>query len=401
MAASGEGFTLVTGKKGRGKAAFAVPKADLLDSLDTSCTLPDSKKHHPGLTFGNGGDAATNAAASKRAKNRRGERLDSVSPADKTMKRLDSICESMQGSGVAHSIEAGILQFIESQSHQLSGQDTKQSPNELSCVDIVCYGLGSLRYGSNPLQQLAALEVIRRVTVKAVEAQAARTRDAEMTANSAPLLPSVVSVSLYDPLFDETDVAVFQRLGYFVIHENESGFRKLRSMDATLKDPPPIAGDSVTAGIAQQRKYISTIFFLPHCGADLNGAVLAANWGPRLRSMCFIGNSLSWYRKCQEERIGAKSASGSSPQASDSSVLATASADSVLCCLNEAAAAVCVLSKAGNSVPATATAASGKHAPTGLRRVVERPITVPSGDQWEESYRALDATSLHTFEWVD
>lgn len=375
MAHNQDGFTLVSSRKKHGKkparthgqalpSPTATPTSRYLDSLSAACELPDGSSHHPGLKY-----VSTQTASGRRAK------LAVSSPSlERLIFRLDATIDKIERCTFVTTIGGCLDAFA----------DRLGSAHE---VDIVCLGLGSLRYGANPMNQLAALELLRRAVKSMVQrchiarqsalAEVVDQNDASQDAHTEPN----VSVFAYDPLFDADDVAVFARLGYHVIPENEGGRRAMRL--ATHGELDAQAGRS-DSGID---RFVPTIFFLPHCGGDLNGAVMATNWGPQLERMLFIGNSLSWYRRCQEERAGGPAGASRDSEGTDANALQRLWQAASVCTLqNEAGSA-------GTPVPRA-------NAGPALRHVLEVPLKVPHNDsEWEEAYRALDATSVHSFTW--
>ena len=218
-----------------------------------------------------------------------------------------------------------------------------------SVLELVCFGLGSLRHGSNSLVQLCMIELL-------VDAW----RDAASAAATAARTRVDVHVSLFDPDFDAADVAVLASRGYTVLTENEAGRRA------------PAPG-------------VPTLFFLPHCDHELMGKVFAANWAC-LSRVCIVGNSLSWIR-------------GAPPvTAADQRV--ELSHQYLL------AAARCTVPGTGSASAASRgdTAAAQLGFPAHLcvlgfpahLCVREYPITVPTRDsEWEAEFRAFDCTSFH------
>lgn len=112
--------------------------------------------------------------------------------------------------------------------------------------DMVCYGLGSLGSGLNPRYQLALARLLAK----------------RLSGLAGP-------PEFFDPVFSCEDRAALQRLGCVVTEQDEGGARRV------------------------QRR---TLFYMPHCEAELTDALLAANWGPgQLSQLVIIGNSFSTY----------------------------------------------------------------------------------------------------------
>lgn len=410
-------FTLVTRARGGGRrgaaAAPPLPRAGHLDSLAGGCKLPDAGRHHPGLTLGGADSAAATAATgpvpltSRRARReaRVAGALAPALPQERLLRRLADAVARLEASAVAQSLRDGLDAFLDDAATATPGARE---------VDVVCYGLGSLRYGANPLQQLATLEVLRRTAVRAVVARhgssaavaavatpppagggsddaglglaaAALSLGDDRTAAADPVPAAAVSVSLFDPLFDATDAAVLAALGYRVIGENEEAWRPVRRVAPQLP----------AATAATESACVPTVFFMPHCGREHNGAVLAANWGHALGAVCYVGNSMAVYRTAVTWRDahGAPPVDGASERA--------------LAALRrwEDAADVAVAAGTGKAAPPAVTGAAADGAAASaadgrLVRVTEYPLRVPPGHEWEEARVALDVLAAHVFTWA-
>ncbi|KAJ3676390.1 hypothetical protein LUZ60_003802 [Juncus effusus] len=112
-------------------------------------------------------------------------------------------------------------------------------------VRLVVYGIGSFESYPAPRLQLALAELLRR-----------------------RLSEDVASAEIFDPVLSATECHVAEELGFKVMLTNEHGRRK-------VKEP--------------------TIFFMPHCEAELYNSLLEANWPSDLNRMVLIGNSFSQY----------------------------------------------------------------------------------------------------------
>ncbi|GLE04838.1 hypothetical protein PINS_up013817 [Pythium insidiosum] len=117
-------------------------------------------------------------------------------------------------------------------------------------LHVVCYGLGSFCSSSNAVHQLAYAHALTQCI----------TREHAHVSCIA---------SVFDPVMNESDRLLAQRLGFSVIEHNERGRRA-------------VADD--------------TLFFMPHCGQALYQNVLLANWdAERLQRLTIIGNSFTAY----------------------------------------------------------------------------------------------------------
>ncbi|KAF7338431.1 Translation machinery-associated protein 20 [Mycena venus] len=117
--------------------------------------------------------------------------------------------------------------------------------HDLPPLQILCLGLGSPSSSPNSRAQLAFLLEICKATGI-----------------------GHTKVSIYDPVFSEEDVALFEELGFWVLSENQSRH---------LLDAP-------------------TILWMPHCDLELYESVLAANWSrEQLEYMILISNRLGDY----------------------------------------------------------------------------------------------------------
>ena len=287
------------------------------------------------------------ALTSRRARRAAAEAVPALSPVTRLLERLVSEVARLEASAVGAALSRAVAAFLTAAGADAQGE-----------VDVVCFGLGSLRYGSNPLLQLATLQVL---------VGACRAGD----------VAGSVHVALYDPLFDATDSAVLAALGHTVETVNTGGWRPLRLSAGSHGAEPPT--------------HVPTLFFMPHCGADLNAAVIAANWGPALQRLCFIGNSLRFFHHCREESgpVAARLLADSQPGGELAANRARA---------EEATQRLLeVASLARHPAPAEAEEEHG--GPPRLRGALEMPLPGPVGDDWEEVRRALDATSVHTFTW--
>jgi hypothetical protein len=86
------------------------------------------------------------------------------------------------------------------------------------------------------------------------------------------------SVSIFDPVFYNSEIEILRELGFEVITVNEEGKRK------TNPD-------------------IVTLIYLPHCPKQLINNFLWTNWGPELKNCIIFGNSFSKIIDSQPERI--------------------------------------------------------------------------------------------------
>jgi len=75
---------------------------------------------------------------------------------------------------------------------------------------------------------------------------------------------------VYDPILCVTEQQALQAMGCEILPTNQDG------NFAARKERP-------------------TLFYMPHCEAELYNNVLVANWGPALGQICILGNSLRSY----------------------------------------------------------------------------------------------------------
>lgn len=179
---------------------------------------------------------------------------------------------------------------------------------------LTCFGLGSLRFGSNPRLQLAMLVWLRDVMTECLRDAAAAAAPVAADA-AAPAAPTpLVVVDAYDPIFDADDVAVFAALGIGVLDdEGAASARRVQVVPAadgsgaSAVAPPAGAPSTSPAGVPasappappaaalaggcaasdalvpprpHDTAYTPTVFFMPHCNADLYDALLRDNGWP-------------------------------------------------------------------------------------------------------------------------
>ncbi|XP_021939694.1 SRR1-like protein isoform X2 [Zootermopsis nevadensis] len=85
-------------------------------------------------------------------------------------------------------------------------------------------------------------------------------------------------VSIFDPIFYNSEINILRELGFEVITVNEEGKRRA-SPDAV------------------------TLIYLPHCPKQLTNNFLWSNWGPELRNCIIFSNSFSRIIESQPKRI--------------------------------------------------------------------------------------------------
>lgn len=86
------------------------------------------------------------------------------------------------------------------------------------------------------------------------------------------------SVSVFDPVFYNTEIEILRELGCEVITVNEEGKHKLSP-------------------------HIVTLVYLPHCPKQLTNNFLWTNWGPELKNCIIFSNSFSKIVESQPKRI--------------------------------------------------------------------------------------------------
>ncbi|KAJ7176832.1 SRR1-domain-containing protein, partial [Mycena filopes] len=126
--------------------------------------------------------------------------------------------------------------------------------NSLSPSQIICLGLGSPSSSPNSRAQLAfLLEVCKSTGIEHSD------------------------VSIYDPIFCEEDVTLFDQLGLCTLSEDRAKGRSFIRSDHNLM------GESISIQ-------------MPHCDLDLYEGVLAANWSEeKLPNAILIANRLGDY----------------------------------------------------------------------------------------------------------
>lgn len=108
-------------------------------------------------------------------------------------------------------------------------------------TSLCCYGLGPPTRSANARAQAALIPLLR------------------------AMLPACTSLEAYDPVFEEDDAAVLRELGCRVLPEHEVSGRRV---------------DAVT------------LFYMPHCDAELYNDLLDANWSSAaICNVVIIGNS--------------------------------------------------------------------------------------------------------------
>lgn len=176
--------------------------------------------------------------------------------------------------------------------------------------EVICYGLGSLRFGTNSRIQLAVLCCIRDCLASSWRSSPAEPSTEPERASADESVPCGGGASCvgkgfapcrlrtlaFDPMFDEDDVAALRALEIEVISDNERGLRAAQQCTGhTATSETSTRSDCETVG----RHLLRPLFlFMPHCNADLYENMLAANAGEgggRLHAVTMVGNSLTWY----------------------------------------------------------------------------------------------------------
>ena len=127
---------------------------------------------------------------------------------------------------------------------------------------LVCLGVGSFASSASARYQLALALLLRQELQHVLPSGAA-----EDGGENSETLPRHLDV--YDPIFDEAELALLHARGCRVPTRNEEGRR------AALRP---------------------TLFFMPHCGRQLYANLLQANWGAApLCRLAVLGNSFGAY----------------------------------------------------------------------------------------------------------
>ncbi|RYG50617.1 hypothetical protein EON66_11645, partial [archaeon] len=174
---------------------------------------------------------------------------------------------------------------------------------------LLCYGLGTLKYGTNSGVQAAMLLTLRDAMQQWWDARCVSTTwsadapagDARTRTDAGPCAEvrtvhagrvketdagcgaavgrSSLAVHAYDPAFEAEDVTVLQQLGV-VVDADDSRKDRTRSTGAT-------------------------VMYMPHCNCELVDEVLAVNSAAdgALRRCCIVGNSLLWYRQTRHLEV--------------------------------------------------------------------------------------------------
>ncbi|KAK2634820.1 hypothetical protein Ddye_029612 [Dipteronia dyeriana] len=111
---------------------------------------------------------------------------------------------------------------------------------------MVIYGIGSIESYETPRLQLSLAILMKRK------------------------LSWIGDVEVFDPILSATESRVLESLGCYVLLVNEQGRR------CAIKP---------------------TLFYMPHCEAELYDNLLQANWGVMLKGMVLLGNSFETYEQ--------------------------------------------------------------------------------------------------------
>uniref|UniRef100_K3X6J0 SRR1-like domain-containing protein n=1 Tax=Globisporangium ultimum (strain ATCC 200006 / CBS 805.95 / DAOM BR144) TaxID=431595 RepID=K3X6J0_GLOUD len=132
-------------------------------------------------------------------------------------------------------------------------EDASQSAVDAAApvvVNLVSYGLGSFCSSTNAIYQLAYAKALA-------------------DALSASTNATQSSFEIFDPVMNESDIAIAAHFGFRTIGVNEGGKRAVAA---------------------------PTVFFMPHCGKTLYENVVASNWdAAALPHVVVIGNSFEAY----------------------------------------------------------------------------------------------------------
>ncbi|KAF6211253.1 hypothetical protein GE061_014370 [Apolygus lucorum] len=143
-------------------------------------------------------------------------------------RRVDSVVEQFQDDDMQ-------LETITKLKNALS-----QLGTDVNISSIVCYGLGSVSNSKNSLYQFA---LIRQISLR----------------YEIPLF-------IYDPVFTEADVKLFERFNCAVLPLDDVGVRKVQE---------------------------STLFFTPHAPRIITDNILRSNWGLSLSDCIIFGDDLT------------------------------------------------------------------------------------------------------------
>lgn len=114
--------------------------------------------------------------------------------------------------------------------------------NSNTIAEVICYGLGSFSRYRSSKYQLATIILIKN--------------------------QYYCKVSLFDPVFTETEIEALNALELSVIKQNEEGKRVITNN-------------------------LPTLIYMPHCPSQLLNNFLFSNWGTQLRSCVIFCNSWS------------------------------------------------------------------------------------------------------------
>ncbi|XP_044479428.1 protein SENSITIVITY TO RED LIGHT REDUCED 1-like [Mangifera indica] len=113
-------------------------------------------------------------------------------------------------------------------------------------MQMVIYGIGSIELYEPPRLQLSLAILMKRK------------------------FSWIGDIEVFDPILSATEARVFEALGCSVLSVNEQGRR------CAIKP---------------------TLFFMPHCEAELYNSLLQANWGAMLKRIVVFGNSFEMYHQ--------------------------------------------------------------------------------------------------------
>lgn len=165
--------------------------------------------------------------------------------------KFNSIIEDLKISNLFINFKEHLLCTLENHYSNV-GTNCPENLTQNKRLDIVCYGLGPFISCRQAKYQLAFLIMLKDIV--------------------AP-----TDISIYDPLFSESEKNVLEDFGINVLDVNEEGKRTVCN---------------------------GTVFFMPRCELFLYNNLLWANWSKdSLLKVIIIGNSLKQYSFYRPERI--------------------------------------------------------------------------------------------------
>jgi hypothetical protein len=294
---------------------------------------------------------------------------------------------------------------------------------------VVALGLGTGRFGTNTLVQVAFLSLLLEALGGAPPAGVACGAGGDVT-------PVRVPAVAYDPAFDDADAAVLEQVGVRVWKPTAPPPSGAPGAPAPLSFPGPgeVAAALALPGEVSESR-LRWCMFLPHCDHPLTAAVMWAYAGQAAQSL-WVCNSFTWVAASQgwsadhvgdahsvaapplaSEATRVLDPSRSGPGAREASPSVVDADDHATAAYRRAAASARIVGVAhAECVSAALAAASGrdvveasgrhphvgggagtahgdKGADDGPLRLLE--WTIRGGSTDDVLHRALDATSLH------